>query len=257
MKKRAVHSVGGLAAVRDGRWLDRDGKLGDRVEQSELFDVIRQVFDRCGWLRKNGKAMSEKSKTDYGNHILRSYSDLRELGYRLQLPWNLEQRHIEALCQHWSQKGLTSSTLQNRLGALSWFAAVIGRPGLIRGTHDYEKQFGGRDMQRHQSTERDKSPEGHGYNREQVVGLAFEVDPLFGHLVMLQYALGLRDKEAVRARPLLDMRWVETDPLRQDRKRNATPEQGAHWVLPPEQGSKGGRARIVLVRQGEWQIQYI
>jgi hypothetical protein len=58
MKKRAVHSVSGLAVVRDGRWVQFDDPAfnGQSVDSSGgLFGVIELVFSHCGWLRKNGK----------------------------------------------------------------------------------------------------------------------------------------------------------------------------------------------------------
>ncbi|MEQ1594650.1 MAG: phage integrase N-terminal domain-containing protein [Casimicrobium sp.] len=245
MKKRTIHDMSALADLRDGHWV----ATGRKVDGEDVFSAITHVFDGIRWLRKNGKPLSEKSKTDYGNHILRSYRDLADLGFHLRKPWNAEQKHIEALCRHWSTKRLGASLVQNRLAALSWFCAVMGRPGLIRSTHDYDHCFGDRSMVRHQAAETDKSPEGRGFQRDDVIAIAMRVDQTFGHMVMLQYALGLRDKEVLRARPLWDLKHGEKlDPDREHR----------YWRLPGKTGgAKGGRERIIFLRQGDWQMQAI
>jgi integrase len=257
MKKRATPQLMiGLRLVDDGKWMHGDD-AGREPRGNTVFAVITSVFERCPWLRKNGKPMSAKSRIDYGSHIMRSYRDLKELGFKLQKPWNLEAKHIEALCRKWSEARLSASTVQNRLGVLSWFSAVIGRPGLVLGTHEYNHCFGGVDMQRHQATERDKSPEGRGRDRDEVIAIAMAEDLTFGHMVMLQYALGLRDKEVIRARPLRDMRWMIEGSEVNRKNSDARKAEGDHWVLPPGRGSKGGRARIILLKQGEWQMDAI
>jgi hypothetical protein len=237
--------MGPLAELRDGHWLVD----GAEVHGRDIFAQIETIFGKIRWLRKNGRPLSEKSRTDYGNHIRRSYRDLADLGFHLRKPWNAEQKHIEALCRHWSNKRLGASLVQNRLAALSWFCAVMGRPGLIRSTHDYDHCFGDRSMVRHQAAETDKSPEGRGFQRDDVIAIAMRVDETFGHMVMLQYALGLRDKEVLRARPLWDLKHGEKlDPDREHR----------YWRLPGKTGgAKGGRERIIFLRLGEWQMQAI
>jgi integrase len=145
---------------------------------------------------------------------------------------------------------------------LSWFFAVLGRPGLIKSTHDYDHCFGERAMVRHQAAESDKSPEGKGHHRDDVIAIAMSVDETFGHMVMLQYALGLRDKEVLRARPLWDYRVESKKDGDGDRSSDgAMSDENVdlrYWRLPGKSGgSKGGRERIIVLRQGQWQIDAI
>ena len=199
--------------------------------------MISEIFASCGWWRKNGKPLSAQSRTDYGKRIVSSYVDLKNLGYHLQKPWNLEGRHIEALCAHWAAKGNGASIVQNKLSALSWFGAVMGKPGLVGPTHGYD--YHGKSMARHSAAEHDKSPEGAGYSRNEVVQRAMAEDATFGHIVLLQLALGLRDKEAIRAKV-------------------SSADQGDHWRLPSGSGgSKGGRGRSIPLTQGPWQREAI
>jgi Integrase/Phage integrase, N-terminal len=284
MKERKVHGLDSLRMLEAGEWVGEWAWLTRLDDRLTLKQALTEIFSRCHWLRKSGKPMSEKSRTDYFNHVMRSYDDLVNLGYQLRKPWNLEQKHIAALCAFWSEKDLSSSTVQNRLMALSWFGAVVGRPGLVRGTHDYQAAFGERKMKRQQATDRDRSPLGCGVSVEEVVSRAMAVDETFGNMVKLQLALGLRDKEAIRARPLRDMYWRdepaalsssanesgrasdEHDPgaqsvdqvhdaavtpsTRQRKKTQTTDEPRSYWLLRAGKGSKGGRARKVHLWQG-------
>ena len=211
-----------------------DGTAWDRAGVN-CFGYVAEILRDCRWQRRNGKPLSEKSKTEYGNAILASFTELKELGYGLKKPWNLESQHVEALCRLWASRGLSAATVQNRLTSLSWLGALMSRPGLVRGTHSYDEQFGDVDMCRHQAATRDKSPEGSGFDRDEVIRAAMATDETFGYMVMLQFATGMRNKEAIRARPLVD-------------------DCGDHWKLPSSVGgSKGGRARIIPLEQGTWQ----
>jgi hypothetical protein len=230
---RQRHGLTFLKEIDDGRWLD-----GSEIEGEDCFSRIEAIFRHCRWQRKNGRTMSEATRRDYGNHIFRCFRDVREAGHKIEKPWNLETRHIEALCRVWSQRKLGPSVIQTRLTALSWFCAVMGRPGLVRGTHDYDHCFE-RSVVRSQIAERDRSPEGQGVSREDVVSRAMAEDATFGHLVLLQLALGLRKREAIRAMP-----WVH--------------DGGDVWRLPPNSGgAKGGRARLIFLNQGTWQREAI
>jgi integrase len=256
MKQRAIHTALQLALMKEGRWLGEPHR-GEAPEGTSVFSFIVQIFKRCPWMRKDGRPLSHKSRTDYGNHILKSYADLKKMGYLIKKPWSLENRHIEALCKQWASEKLSASTIQTRLGVLSWFAAVMGRPGMVKGTHEYAHCFGDHDVQRHQAAEKDKSPEGKGFDRDRVIALAMDEDETFGHMVLLQYALGLRDKEVIRARPLRDMRWSVPDGQAHKPASEASAIEGDHWVLPSCQGSKGGRPRYIVLNQGEWQMEAI
>ena len=211
-----------------------DGREWDR-NCRDCLGYVRVILADSGWKRRNGKPLSEKSRTEYGNAIFVSFAELKELGYGLKKPWNLESQHVEALCRLWATRGLAAATVQNRLTSLSWLGALMSRPGLVRGTHSYDEHFGDVDMCRHQAATRDKSPDGSGFDRDEVIRIAMATDETFGYLVMLQFATGMRNKEAIRARPLVD-------------------DCGDHWKLPPKVGgSKGGRARIIPLEQGTWQ----
>lgn len=215
-----------------------DGKPWGRAGM-DCFGYVSEILQDCQWQRRNGKPLSQKSKTEYGNAILASFTELKELGYPLGKPWNFEQKHIEALCQLWASRGRSAATVQNRLTSLSWFGALMSRPGMIQSTHSYDEQFGDVDMRRHQLATREKSPEGVGITRDEVISKAMSMDTTFGHMVMLQFALGLRNKEVLRARPLTD-------------------DHGTHWEMPPSiGGSKGGRARVIPLIQGTWQREAI
>lgn len=201
----------------------------------DCFAYLSEILRDCSWQRRNGKPLAQKSKTEYGNAILASFAELKQLGFAIVKPWNLEAKHVEALCKLWASRGRSAATVQNRLTSLSWLSALMSRPGLIQSTHSYDQQFGEVDMCRHQSATRDKSPEGVGMTRDEVIRIAMNADETFGYMVMLQFATGMRNREAIKARPLVA-------------------DRGEYWELPPSSGgSKGGRARIIMLVQGTWQ----
>ena len=138
MKERTIHQLDSLAVVRDGCWTSHANVplswIGSPVVGDSAQLLTEKIFEACHWLRKTGRPMSEKSRTEYGNSLQQAYRQLAELGYALQKPWNLEHKHVEALCRMWSAQGLSASTVQGRLMVLSWWGAVLGRPGLVRGT---------------------------------------------------------------------------------------------------------------------------
>lgn len=258
MKERTIHQLDSLAVVRDGCWTPHANVplswIGTPVVGDSAQLLTEKIFEACHWLRKTGRPMSEKSKTEYGNAVKQAIRQLLDLGYHLQKPWNLEHKHVEALCRMWSAQGLSASTVQGRLMVLSWWGAVLGRPGLVRGTHDYQAAFGERSMVRRQCAERDRSPRGVGMEREEVVRRAMAVDSTFGHLILLQLALGLREKEALQARPWQDMVWGVDAPAAVPRARD---DVRSYWRLAHNRGSKGGRPRVICFNQGPWQMQAI
>lgn len=257
MKERTVHHLSHLAMIDSDTWKAGPGVpvglVGTRLRGESALAIAEQVLERCHWLRKTGRPMSEKSRTEYGNSISQAYRQLADLGYHLQKPWNIEQRHIEALCQRWAGEALSASTIQGRLMVLSWWGAVLGRPGLVRGTHQYQVAFGERVIKRKQSAERDISPRGVGMEREEVVRRAIAIDATFGHIVLLQFALGLREKEAIQARPWKDMVWGVDAPAGIEGRADVR----SYWRLDHNRGSKGGRPRTVYLNQGAWQAEAI
>ena len=59
-----------------------DGKVWARRDM-DCLGYLAEILKDCRWQRRNGKPLSEKSKTEYGNAILASFTELKDLGFGL------------------------------------------------------------------------------------------------------------------------------------------------------------------------------
>jgi site-specific recombinase XerC len=52
---------------------------------------------------------------------------------------HFKERHLMVPSHHWEAKGLSASTIQNRISVFRTFAEWIGKPGMIHGSENYVK----------------------------------------------------------------------------------------------------------------------
>ena len=64
--------------------------------------------------------------------LMQAAETLHGLGYRGLRARGLKGRHVEALAAEWRRQGLSTGTLKNRMGHLRWWAAKVGKPGILR-----------------------------------------------------------------------------------------------------------------------------
>ena len=57
--------------------------------------------------------------------------ELAALGYVDMRAQSLKPKHVEALVGHWQGKGLSVSTVKNRLAGLRWWAEKVGKPSVV------------------------------------------------------------------------------------------------------------------------------
>ena len=71
------------------------------------------------------------------SHILaQSANELHELGYRRLDANGLKQKHVTALVNHWTKKGLTVGTIKNKLAHIRWWARKINKPGVVANNNE-------------------------------------------------------------------------------------------------------------------------
>ena len=56
---------------------------------------------------------------------------LHALGFRRLRATGLRRKHVNALVAEWQRRGLATGTVKNRMLALRWWAARVGRPGVV------------------------------------------------------------------------------------------------------------------------------
>lgn len=158
------------------------------------------------------------------------YRDLRKMNIRLQNWDQLSTKQVGLLVRFWEERGLTASTMQNKLTALRRFCIDIGKPNTVP-----ELQSMLQDPMRGYRSGvawEGKSMEAKQVDPFRVFAEADALCEVFGMQLRLMYWLGARDQEAIQFRPLL------ADTL-----------GGAKILL--SFGTKGGRSRAVDVRTPE------
>jgi len=58
-------------------------------------------------------------------------SQLHKLGYRNLKCSNIKTKHVNALVQHWREKGLVTGTIKNRMSAIRWWAEKVNRVSVV------------------------------------------------------------------------------------------------------------------------------
>ncbi len=129
-------------------------------------------------------------------------NQLNELGYTQMHARSLKPKHVEALVRHWLESGIGAGTIKNRMAALRWWAARVGKSSVIARSNDH---YG---LPRRRSSS--------GANRAKELDqhkLAKITDPHVRMSLELQREYGLRREEAIKIRPHLadkgDVLWLK------------------------------------------------
>ena len=152
------------------------------------------------------------------SHALAQAADtLAALGFRGLRAKGLKPKHVEALVAEWRRQGLAAGTVKNRMAHLRWWAARVGKAGVVKADN---AAYGIGD--RRYVTNEDRS------RVLEAERLALVGDAHVAMALRLQEAFGLRREEAMKFQP----RYA-------DRGRR---------ILLKASWTKGGRAREIPVR---------
>lgn len=198
--------------------------------------MSKQNTSSKGWksslapiIRANNSVSSDGAKrVGFGTQQARSetlftgFKEIRELGFKLNSVEQFKERHMTALANHWERRGLSSSTIQNRISHFRTFSGWIGKEGMVRGAENYVKNP--ESVERHLVAQTDRTWSGQGVNIEQKISQVTQLNPSAGIQLELQRAFGLRMKEAALMKP-------------------HPADRGAY--LQVNHGTKGGRDRVV------------
>jgi integrase len=174
------------------------------------------------------KTVSTRTKDNRDEVLFRCFKELRELGYKLDNPRNLREKHFEALLKHWIEKGLSASTMQGNASVLRVFCTWINRPNMIKSLETYvdDKTL----VRRTQVAQVDKSWTGNGIDFEEVLKRIDAYDERAGVQLRVIKAFGLRREEAICFQPIRAMKLGE--------------DQNSIYV---EKGTKNGLKRHVPI----------
>ena len=198
----------------------------DRHEIGNTYQILLESCSHTPVRRLNYqlKELCKRNRDgSYGTQVQRERmltliaNQLYELGYRLMHAKSLRPKHVEALVQHWLATGVSAGTMKNRMAALRWWAAKVGKQNVVARSND------------HYGLPRRRYVNGANKAIElETDQLDRITDPHVRMSLGLQQAFGLRREEAIKIRP--------------------TPADGGNRLWLKASWTKGGREREVPIR---------
>jgi site-specific recombinase XerC len=163
---------------------------------------VNDVMKSAGVFRVNGKVASERTQTLTKEVVYASIRRLHELGYKIQDPKNLGERHIEVLVKHWWYcQHKKPKTIQNDLSRLRVFCAMLGKPGMVGSLQKYLPDVDPKLLKVHSAAQTTKSWSGHGIDLVAKFREVDEREPRLGLMLRLELGLGLRREEVLKCNP--------------------------------------------------------
>ena len=197
--------------------------------QDELDRILNQYNGKVHSITKGiPRDCSPKTRLERRSNLRRCFAELYELGFRLESPTSLKQKHAHALACYWREKGLSAKTIHGLFSNLREFCRWINKRGVVLDIYEYFKDDHEL-IARKTAAQEDLSWESRGIDLNEIFSLAKEIDPRFELLLRLMRNFGLRVKEAIEFRPAV-----------------ATVLDDEHLLVT--HGTKGGKQRIVKIR---------
>lgn len=153
------------------------------------------------------KTVSTRTKEHRNDVLYQSFTELRKLGYKLDDPSHLREKHFVALLNHWIENKLSAATIQGRASVLRVFCTWIGRPNLIKSLKEYVEDTSL--ITRKQAAQVDKSWVGNGVSFQAILKLVDAYDLQAGAQLRIIKAFGLRREEAICLQPIRAMKLGE------------------------------------------------
>ncbi len=187
------------------------------------LNVILKAHNKAA--ATGGKAVSFATQDARREILEQGFKKLRALGYKLPDVRGFKERHMMALGNAWEAKGLSASTIQNRISIFRVFAEWIGKTGMIRGSENYVKNL--QSVERRLITNTDKTWSGQHQSLAEKLEFIKSQDRHVAMQLELQRAFGLRMKEAALLKPHMA---------------DKVNYLAVNW------GTKGGRDRVVPIQ---------
>jgi integrase len=189
----------------------------------KTLNIVLKAHNKAA--ASGGKAVSFATQDARREILEQGFKELRALGFKLPDVCGFKERHITALGNAWEVKGLSPSTIQNRISIFRVFAEWIGKAGMIRGSENYVKNS--KSVERHLVSNIDKTWSGQQKTLADKLEIIQKQDKYVAIQLELQRAFGLRMKEAALLKPHV-----------------ADKES----YLAVNWGTKGGRDRVVPIQ---------
>jgi site-specific recombinase XerC len=192
---------------------------------------VNEIMKSHGASRVNGKVASERTQTLTKQVVNAAIRQLHELGYKIQNPANLGERHINILVDHWWYcKHKKIKTIQNELSRLRVFCAMLGKPGMVGVVQKYLPDVDPQLLKVRTAAQTTKSWSGNGIDLVTKFNQVDERDVRLGLMLRLELGFGLRREEVLKCNP-------------------HTQDFGDYLQIFPGMG-KGGRWRNIPITSG-------
>ena len=163
-----------------------------------------RLFDLRSSIGRN-RAVSEATKTTYGNGLIRIINDLRKLNIRVQNIGELSKRHAQHLIKFWLDSGFSERTVQGKISILRRFLTLIGKGNAIpRGNalKEWMKEYGVEIPVWAQTVATEsKAWDENGINPHEVIEKMTALCEITASQLEMQWAFGLRMKESLMINP--------------------------------------------------------
>jgi integrase len=170
-------------------------------EQHTCIKILNHLLSQHASKRVNGNVASHLTSSSYGAVLTKCFSQLHKLGYKLQDPRNIGEKHIEALCRFWLESGRKASTMQSELSKLRIFCGWIGKAGMVKNLVEILPDVDRARLKSIKVAKKSKSWSENGIDVTAKIREGDELDWRFGLMLRMSLAFGLRRKEAVQLKP--------------------------------------------------------
>lgn len=230
-------------------------ELGDRRPHT-WKTRLSFILHEHGKAKVKGQACASNRTFEMRQQCLyQMFEALREVGFKLEDPANIDARHVAYLHREWKRRrklcdggesgGLAASSVANLVSVLRTFCTWIGQSQLM----DYARFSDSDLIGRARAATRDLSWEGAGIDTLEIVRRAWADEPWVSVALLLQFTFGLREREAVMFRPDVASLPGEAAVRINMRRPGAGTRRMANNISG---GSKGGRPRMVMIH-AQWE----
>lgn len=165
-------------------------------------EKVNKIMAEKGSVRMNGKVASERTQTLTKEVVYASIRRLHELGYKIQDPNNLGERHVLLLVKDWwHTKHKKIKTIQNDLSRLRVFCTKMGKPGMVGTVGKYLPDVDPHLLVVRTAAVQSKSWSAHGIDLVSKFQEVDERDWRLGLMLRLELAFGLRREEVIKCDP--------------------------------------------------------
>lgn len=167
----------------------------------EYEKKLNAILEANAKTRVNGKVASERTHTAAKEALRTAFALLVRLGYKIQDPANLEEKHVKALCVEWHATKKAPKTIQGYLSQLRIFGRWIGKAGLVKDIYYYLPDVPRDELRVVAVARKSKSWSEMGIDVTEKVEIAMQFDQRFGLMLLAQVAFGLRRMEVLQMQP--------------------------------------------------------